>query len=146
MINKNRSILLGTGYSLLTHIAVLGAFLLFYKVLRNDFASWISTVVLLCASVVAYCYLQYKSSKQMMCLVSAGITHVIMIVIECGLWSLIDQADKWHIWDPIGTIFFKGLSYSVIIMSLLVGLFAVFIIDGIRILIKYLRAVKTKVR
>lgn len=145
MKNNTRNSFWGIGYSFLTHIAVLGSFIFFYKVLRYDWVSGFSTLILMCASAVAYFYLQYRNTKPVRFLVSASIAHTLLYRIECGLWSLIDQANAWHIWDPIGTIFFKGLSYSMVILILLIGLFTVFVIDSIRIGVIHYLSYKSKV-
>ena len=128
-----RSILTGISYTLCTHLAAWGAFLLFYLGLRQDEASFFATVIILCISIGVYFLLQRKNSKPLFCLLSAGITHLLLYIGEGTLISLIDKAGLWHIWDPIGTVYLKGLSYGVIALVIGGGLLFVLAADAIRI-------------
>ncbi len=146
MKSHRHSILTGIGYTLCTHMAVWGVFLLFYLGLRLDEVSWFSTVILLCISIGVYFYLQKLNNKPLSCLFSAGITHLLLYVGEGILISLIDQAKVWHILDPIGSLFFKGLAYSVIALTVWGSLFAMFVADAIRISVIRFRATPKKAK
>ena len=127
-----RSILTGIGYTLCTHLAAWGAFLILYLGLRDE-ASFFATTIVLCISIGVYSHLQNKNSKPLFCLLSASITHLLLYIGEGALISLIDKAGLWHIWDPIGTIFFKGLSYGVNALIIGGGLLFMLVADAIRI-------------
>ena len=139
-----RSILTGIGYTLFTHMAIWGAFLLFYLGLLLDEVSWVSTMILLCISIGVYFHLQKQTDKPLSCLLSAGFTHLLLYVGEGILLSLIDQAGVWHIWDPIGTWYFKGIAYSFTALVIGGGLFTVFAADAIRISVIKFRSAKQK--
>ena len=128
-----RSILTGIGYTICTHLAAWGAFLLFYLALRWDEASIFATTIVLCISIGVYFYLQNKNSKPLFFLLSAGITHLLLYIGEGTLISFIDKAGLWHIWDPIGTVYLKGLSYGVIALIIGGGLLFMLVADAIRI-------------
>lgn len=139
-----RSILTGIGYTLCTHLAAWGAFLLFYVVLGWDEASFYATTILLCISIGVYFHLQKSNDKPVWCLIAAGITHLLLYVGEGTLLSLIDKTGLWHIWDPIGSLFLKGLSYGVIALIIGGSLLFMFAADGIRIGVRYLRFAKAQ--